>query len=206
MHKGTLFIISAPSGAGKTSLIRCAIEGLDNVSVSISHTTRLPRPSESDGINYHFISQLEFDAMAKRSEFLEYAEVHGNCYGTSRDSVEKILFKGRDIVLEIDWQGANQVRGIFDNCCSVFILPPSKDELQRRLIKRGQDNENIIKKRLSAAQEEMKHYKEADFIIVNDDFQKSCSRLKAILGKHTECIATNTEDSQFNVLLSNLLS
>ena len=206
MHKGTLFIISAPSGAGKTSLIRCAIEGLDNVSVSISHTTRLPRPSESDGINYHFISQLEFDAMAKRSEFLEYAEVHGNCYGTSRDSVEKILFKGRDIVLEIDWQGANQVRGIFDNCCSIFILPPSKDELQRRLIKRGQDNENIIKKRLSAAQEEMKHYKEADFIIVNDDFQKSCSRLKAILGKHTECIATNTEDSQFNVLLSNLLS
>ena len=206
MHKGTLFIISAPSGAGKTSLIRCAIEGLDNVSVSISHTTRLPRPSESDGINYHFISKLEFDAMAKRSEFLEYAEVHGNCYGTSRDSVEKILFKGRDIVLEIDWQGANQVRGIFDNCCSVFILPPSKDELQRRLIKRGQDNENIIKKRLSAAQEEMKHYKEADFIIVNDDFQKSCSRLKAILGKHTECIATNTEDSQFNVLLSNLLS
>lgn len=206
MHKGTLFIISAPSGAGKTSLIRCAIEGLDNVSVSISHTTRLPRPSESDGINYHFISKLEFDAMAKRSEFLEYAEVHGNCYGTSRDSVEKILFKGRDIVLEIDWQGANQVRGIFDNCCSVFILPPSKDELQRRLIKRGQDNENIIKKRLSAAQEEMKHYKEADFIIVNDDFQTSCSRLKAILGKHTECIATNTEDSQFNVLLSNLLS
>ena len=206
MHKGTLFIISAPSGAGKTSLIRCAIEGLDNVSVSISHTTRLPRPSESDGINYHFISKLEFDAMAKRSEFLEYAEVHGNCYGTSRDSVEKILFKGRDIVLEIDWQGANQVRGIFDNCCSIFILPPSKDELQRRLIKRGQDNENIIKKRLSAAQEEMKHYKEADFIIVNDDFQTSCSRLKAILGKHTECIATNTEDSQFNVLLSNLLS
>ena len=206
MHKGTLFIISAPSGAGKTSLIRCAIEGLDNVSVSISHTTRLPRPSESDGINYHFISKLEFDAMAKRSEFLEYAEVHGNCYGTSRDSVEKILFKGRDIVLEIDWQGANQVRGIFDNCCSVFILPPSKDELQRRLIKRGQDNENIIKKRLSAAQEEMKHYKEADFIIVNDDFQTSCSRLKAILGKHTECISTNTEDSQFNVLLSNLLS
>ena len=206
MHKGTLFIISAPSGAGKTSLIRCAIEGLDNVSVSISHTTRLPRPSESDGINYHFISQLEFDAMAKRSEFLEYAEVHGNCYGTSRDSVEKILFKGRDIVLEIDWQGANQVRGIFDNCCSVFILPPSKDELQRRLIKRGQDNENIIKKRLSAAQEEMKHYKEADFIIVNDDFQTSCSRLKAILEKHTECIATNTEESQFNVLLSNLLS
>ena len=206
MHKGTLFIISAPSGAGKTSLIRCAIEGLDNVSVSISHTTRLPRPSESDGINYHFISKLEFDAMAKRSEFLEYAEVHGNCYGTSRDSVEKILFKGRDIVLEIDWQGANQVRGIFDNCCSIFILPPSKDELQRRLIKRGQDNENIIKKRLSAAQEEMKHYKEADFIIVNDDFQTSCSRLKAILGKHTECISTNTEDSQFNVLLSNLLS
>ena len=206
MHKGTLFIISAPSGAGKTSLIRCAIKGLDNVSVSISHTTRLPRPSESDGINYHFISQLEFDAMAKRSEFLEYAEVHGNCYGTSRDSVEKILFKGRDIVLEIDWQGANQVRGIFDNCCSVFILPPSKDELQRRLIKRGQDNESIIKKRLSAAQEEMKHYKEADFIIVNDDFQKSCSRLKAILEKHTECIATNTEESQFNVLLSNLLS
>lgn len=206
MHKGTLFIISAPSGAGKTSLIRCAIKGLDNVSVSISHTTRLPRPSESDGINYHFISKLEFDAMAKRSEFLEYAEVHGNCYGTSRDSVEKILFKGRDIVLEIDWQGANQVRGIFDNCCSVFILPPSKDELQRRLIKRGQDNENIIKKRLSAAQEEMKHYKEADFIIVNDDFQTSCSRLKAILGKHTECIATNTEESQFNVLLSNLLS
>jgi len=206
MHKGTLFIISAPSGAGKTSLIRCAIEGLDNVSVSISHTTRLPRPSESDGINYHFISQLEFDAMAKRSEFLEYAEVHGNCYGTSRDSVEKILFKGRDIVLEIDWQGANQVRGIFDNCCSIFILPPSKDELQRRLIKRGQDNENIIKKRLSAAQEEMKHYKEADFIIVNDDFQTSCSKLKAILGKHAECIATNNEDSQFNVLLSNLLS
>ena len=206
MHKGTLFIISAPSGAGKTSLIRCAIKGLDNVSVSISHTTRLPRPSESDGINYHFISQLEFDAMAKRSEFLEFAEVHGNCYGTSRDSVEKLLFKGSDIVLEIDWQGANQVRKIFDNCCSVFILPPSKDELQRRLIKRGQDNENIIKKRLSAAQEEMKHYKEADFIIVNDDFQTSCSRLKAILGKHTECIATNTEDSQFNVLLSNLLS
>ena len=109
-------------------------------------------------------------------------------------------------MLEIDWQGANQVREIFNNCCSVFILPPSKDELQRRLIKRGQGNENIIKNRLSAAQEEMKHYKEADFIIVNDDFQTSCSRLKAILGNHTESIATNNEDSQFDLLLSNLLS
>ena len=206
MCKGTLFIISAPSGAGKTSLIKCALESLDNVSVSISHTTRLPRPGELDGINYHFISKHEFDYMRKRSKFLEYAEVHGNYYGTSRDYVEKILLKGDDAVLEIDWQGANQVREIFDNCCSIFILPPSKEELRRRLFKRGQDQENIIRKRVAAAQEEMTHYNEADFIIINDDFQTSCGRLKAILGKHSDCKPTNYADPLLDRLLSDLLS
>ena len=206
MCKGTLFIISAPSGAGKTSLIKCALETLDNVSVSISHTTRLPRPGELDGINYHFISKHEFNYMRKRSKFLEYAEVHGNYYGTSRDCVEKILLKGNDAVLEIDWQGANQVREIFDNCCSIFILPPSKEELRRRLFKRGQDRENIIRKRVAAAQEEMTHYNEADVIIINDDFQTSCGRLKAILGKHSDCKPTNYADPLLDRLLSDLLS
>ena len=206
MSEGTLFIISAPSGAGKTSLIKCALKGLDNVSVSISHTTRLPRPGESNGINYHFISQYEFESMKMKSKFLECAQVHGNYYGTSRDCVEKILLKGGDVVLEIDWQGANQVREIFDNCCSIFILPPSKDDLRRRLIKRGQDEEDTIKKRVAAAQEEMSHYSEADFIIVNEDFQASCGRLKAILEKQCDYNSTKSADQKLNILLSDLLS
>ena len=200
------FVISAPSGAGKTSLVKALIDQKANCRAAISHTTRPKRSEEIDGKDYYFVTENEFSEIAAKGGFLESAKVFDYSYGTSVEEAQRIKQSGMTLILEIDWQGANQVRGIFDNCCSVFILPPSKDELQRRLIKRGQDNENIIKKRLSAAQEEMKHYKEADFIIVNDDFQTSCSRLKAILGKHTECIATNTDDSQFNVLLSNLLS
>ena len=181
MAKGTLFIISAPSGAGKTSLVAEILAQVDNIQASISHTTRACRPGEQDGINYHFVTQQQFVSMIEDNAFLEHAEVFGNFYGTSQDWVEKTLSQGSDVILEIDWQGAEQIRSKFADSRSIFILPPSKQALQERLNGRGQDNAEVIEKRIAAATEEMSHYVEADYLVINDDFSTALSQLEAII-------------------------
>ena len=181
MAIGTLFIISAPSGAGKTSLVTKLLGEMDNIQVSVSHTTRACRPGEQDAINYHFISQQDFESMASDNQFLEYAEVFGNYYGTSKEWVQSTLDKGIDVILEIDWQGAQQVREKFSRQVSIFILPPSKQALVERLKGRGQDEVEVIEKRLAAATEEMSHFAEADYLVVNDDFNTALGQLKSII-------------------------
>lgn len=178
---GTLFVLSAPSGAGKTSLVKALLESTDNLSVSISHTTRAMRPGEQNGVNYHFVSVAEFHGMLDESDFLEHAEVFGNYYGTRRSVVEQTLRTGNDIILEIDWQGAQQIRRIFPEAISIFILPPSREALEARLRGRGQDADDVIQKRLSKAQEEMSHYVEYDFLVINDQFEAALRELQSIV-------------------------
>lgn len=178
---GTLFVLSAPSGAGKTSLVKSLLENTDNLSVSISHTTRAVRPGELQGVNYHFVSVDAFHAMLDHSDFLEHAEVFGNYYGTSRSFVEQTLRQGTDVILEIDWQGAQQIRRIFPEAVSIFILPPSRATLEDRLRGRGQDAEEVIQKRLSKAQDEMSHFVEYDYLVINDRFDIAVAELQAII-------------------------
>ena len=177
---GTLYIISAPSGAGKTSLVAALLEDLPFVRVSVSHTTRAARPGETDGINYHFTDADSFSAMVSRGEFLEHAEVFGNFYGTSHPWVRQTLAQGHDLILEIDWQGAQQVRRLAPDARSIFILPPSITALRQRLNGRGQDNGEIIEQRMRQATTEMSHYVEYDYLIINDDFSVALSELKAV--------------------------
>ena len=181
MALGTLFIISAPSGAGKTSLVSALLERLDNLQVSISHTTRKSRPGEKDGVNYHFVSCEQFEAMVASQQFVEHAEVHGNFYGTSKDWLENSLNQGVDIILEIDWQGAEQVRNKFPRSKSIFILPPSQQALFDRLKGRGQDEDSVIQQRVAAAKEEMSHYADADYLVINDQFEVACQELQTII-------------------------
>lgn len=179
--KGTLFIIAAPSGAGKTSLVKALNEQLNNTDVSISHTTRDPRPDEKDGIAYHFIDEGEFKIMVKENRFLEYAKVFDNYYGTSRDWVEQELAESKNIILEIDWQGALQVKSLLRNSVGIFILPPDYHTLRDRLVGRQNDAEETIERRMSAAREEISHYKEFDYIVINDDFEQALAEIKAII-------------------------
>ena len=181
MAIGTLFIISAPSGAGKTSLVTKLLGEMDNIQVSVSHTTRACRPGEEDAVNYHFVSQAQFETMVAGEQFLEYAEVFGNYYGTSKEWVQSTLDNGIDVILEIDWQGAQQVREKFAHHVSIFILPPSKQALVERLQGRGQDEAAVIEKRIAAATEEMSHYAEADYLVINDDFETALQQLKSII-------------------------
>ncbi|MDA9599093.1 guanylate kinase [bacterium] len=181
MGKGTLFIISAPSGAGKTSLVSEILARMDNIRASVSHTTRACRPGEEDGVNYHFVSQEQFVRMVEGNAFLEHAEVFGNFYGTSEQWVQDTLNSGSDVILEIDWQGAEQVRHKFAQSKSIFILPPSKQALRERLNGRGQDEMQVIEQRIAAATEEMSHYIEADYLVVNDDFDMARHELEAII-------------------------
>lgn len=178
---GTLYVISAPSGAGKTSLVKALLEALDGIEVSVSHTTRAMRPGEVDGRDYHFVDAERFLAMVVEGEFLEHAQVFDNYYGTSKQAVQERLRRGRDVILEIDWQGAQQVRKLFPDCRSIFILPPSKAALRERLTGRGQDSEAIIERRLRDAEADMSHYDEFDFVVVNDDFEQALSELRAIV-------------------------
>jgi guanylate kinase len=178
---GTLFVLSAPSGAGKTSLVKSLLESTDNLCVSISHTTRAMRPGEDDGVNYHFVSVDAFKAMLDESDFLEHAEVFGNFYGTSRSFVEQTLKTGKDVILEIDWQGAQQIRRIFPESISIFILPPSREALESRLRGRGQDPEPVIQTRLSKAKEEMSHFVEYDYLVINDQFDQALTQLRSII-------------------------
>lgn len=177
---GTLYTVSAPSGAGKTSLVKALIESTEQIQVSVSHTTRPMRPGEIDGINYHFVSNEDFNAMLAEDAFLESAKVFDNQYGTSRSWVEETLQQGIDVILEIDWQGAEQIKKMLP-CTAVFILPPSKEELESRLTNRGQDDSDIIAKRMSEAQSEMSHYPSADFLVINDDFDTALGDLRALI-------------------------
>jgi guanylate kinase len=181
MAKGTLFIISAPSGAGKTSLVAEILAQINNIQASISHTTRDCRPGEKNGINYHFVDRQQFVTMIDNNAFLEHAEVFGNFYGTSQEWVKATLDTGIDVILEIDWQGAEQVRSKFAESQSIFILPPSKQALRERLNDRGQDHAEVIEKRIAAATEEMSHYVEADYLVINDDFALALQQLKSII-------------------------
>lgn len=176
---GTLFIVSAPSGAGKTTLVRKLMERDPGIRHSISYTTRPPRPAERNGHDYHFIDIPTFLAMRERGDFLEWAEVHGNFYGTSRTWLLDEMRAGRDTLLEIDWQGAQQVRALMPQAVSIFIVPPSIGELERRLRGRGQDSEDVIQRRVAAALGELRHVDEFDFVIINNDLQEALDDLAA---------------------------
>lgn len=185
---GNLFTISAPSGAGKTSLVNALLPTLADVQVSISHTTRAKRPGEVEGVNYHFVALNEFQRMIEQGDFLESAEVFGNRYGTSQRWVKETLAQGIDVILEIDWQGAEQVRRLMPEAVSIFILPPSRSALEQRLNGRGQDSAAIIEQRMKAAIDEMSHYPEGDYVIVNDDFQTALAELRAIFIAERLCL------------------
>ena len=178
---GTLFVVSAPSGAGKTTLVKLLMERDALIRHSVSYTTRAPRPGEQDGREYHFIDVSEFEAMRGRGDFVEWAEVHGNFYGTSRVWLEERMRGGQDMLLEIDWQGAQQVRRLFPEAVTVFILPPSVAELERRLRNRGQDSEDVIQRRVAAALGEMHHVGEFDFAIINNDLRTAFDDLAAVV-------------------------
>ena len=182
MSKGTLYIISAPSGAGKTSLVKGLMaEDASDIMVSISSTTRAIRPGEQEGVDYHFIDKEEFISLVESSAFLEHAKVFDNFYGTSQQHVERELLKGKDVILEIDWQGARQVRKLMQDSQSIFILPPSSAALKKRLQNRGQDEETIIQRRMQEAVNEMSHYAEFDYLVVNDDFDQALQELNCII-------------------------
>ena len=178
--KGTLYVVSAPSGAGKTSLLKAVLAQMPELKLSISHTTRHQRPGETNGVDYHFVSQDEFQQMLDKGSFLEHAEVFGNYYGTSKVWLESQLEQGHDVVLEIDWQGARQVRDIMPDCRSIFILPPSQEELLKRLTGRGQDSDEVIQSRMAEAHREIEHFDEYDYLLINDDFEVACDDLGAI--------------------------
>jgi guanylate kinase len=178
--KATLFIVTAPSGAGKTSLVKALVDSTESLRVSVSHTTRAPRAGEVDGVNYHFIDEEAFSAMRQAEEFFESAEVYGNFYGTSKTWVNEQLALGIDVILEIDWQGAAQVRDQHPSACSIFILPPSLDALTQRLTGRGQDDAETIARRMRQAVAEISHVKEADYILVNDDFDTALAILERL--------------------------
>ena len=181
MNRGKLFIVAAPSGAGKSTLVNALLEREPRISLSISHTTRAPRPGDVDGVQYHFVDRASFEAMVARGDFIEHADVFGNYYGTSRIAVEPILATGRDVLLEIDWQGAAQVRRAMPESVSIFILPPSRAELERRLRARATDSEATIEKRLAASREEIAHAHEFNCIVVNDRFEDAVAALQAIV-------------------------
>ena len=203
-ERGILWIISAPSGAGKTSLARALVAATPQLRTSVSYTTRPPRPGESEGTDYHFVPMEAFTAMAERGEFLEYARVHGNGYGTSEPWVKSQLFAGTDCLLEIDWQGARQVRErLPGQAVSIFILPPSVAALAERLRGRGQDSETVIARRLAAAREELLHYDEFDYLVVNDHFQDALADLQSIV--HAEHLRLGYQQHAQHQRLKSLL-
>ncbi len=180
-NTGTLYIFSAPSGAGKTSLVKALLAEMEGIEVSVSHTTRAMRPGEQDGVDYHFISKDEFENKVEADAFLEHAQVFDNFYGTARSSIEARLAAGADVILEIDWQGAQQVRAWKSGAVSVFILPPSRAALEQRLRGRGQDSEEIIARRMRDAVSETSHYAEFDYLVINDQFELALHDLQAIV-------------------------
>ncbi len=200
---GTLYTVSAPSGAGKTSLVNALIKRCGGLQVSVSHTTRPMRPAEKEGVNYHFVSENVFVDMLNRAEFLEHAQVFGNLYGTSRIWLEKQLERGFDVILEIDWQGARQVKLLLPETQSIFILPPSRQALQERLSLRGQDDLSVIEGRMNAAVAEMSHYVESDFLVVNKDFDQALDELQCIVA--SQRLRTARQQEILPSMLQNLL-
>lgn len=181
MAKGNLFVITAPSGAGKTSLVSALVDSQPNICVSVSHTTRAPRPGEKNGINYHFVSNEAFIEMLGQGEFLESAEVYGHRYGTSQTWVNEKLNNGTNVILEIDWQGAAQIRNLNPKACFIFILPPSLESLRARLEKRGQDDTDTIEARMRQAVSVIAHVAAADYVVVNEEFDAALEDIKAII-------------------------
>lgn len=205
--KGTLYIISSPSGAGKSSLLRALFEQHNNdnsMYLSVSHTTRPPRPGEVDHVHYHFVTVDEFKNLIDRQAFYEWAQVFDKYYGTSRELVQQALQNGQDVFLDIDWQGARQMRKMEPEAKSIFILPPSLEELRQRLVKRAQDSEEVIANRMNKAQREISHYNEYDYCLINDDFDQTLNDLWSIINanRHTRVILENNEGE----ILKNLLA
>lgn len=207
MSQGNLYILSAPSGAGKSSLIAALLgkNTAQKMMVSVSHTTRQPRPGEENGVHYHFVDVAEFELLIEQGAFLEYAKVFGgNYYGTSLPAIEKNLAAGIDVFLDIDWQGAQQIREKVPSVKSIFILPPSLAELEQRLIGRGQDSTEVIAERMSKAMDEISHYNEYDYVIVNDDFEQALADLQSIL--RAEKLTLAYQESQNRTLIQELLA
>lgn len=201
---GTLYILSAPSGAGKTSLVKALLQQDADVVVSVSHTTRDMRPGEQDGVDYNFVTMDAFNALIEQGQFLEYAEVFGNKYGTSQQWVRDQLEAGRDVILEIDWQGAEQVRRLMPEAVTVFILPPSRAALRERLNARGQDSEDIIDGRMAEAISEMSHYPEYDYLLINDDFAQALDELASLFKARR--LRQGAQQQKQAALLTDLLS
>ncbi|MFC4528808.1 guanylate kinase [Dyella halodurans] len=202
--EGTLFVVAAPSGAGKSTLVNALLEREPAISLSISHTTRPPRPGELYGRHYYFVERVAFEREVAEGIFLEHAEVHGNLYGTSRTTVSELLEQGRDVLLEIDWQGARQIRQSKPDCVSVFILPPSRAELERRLRGRGSDSAEVIARRLHNSREEIAHAHEFDYVIVNDRFEDALADLQAIV--HAVRLRTSLQWQRHEALIAELLA
>lgn len=201
---GKLFIITAASGTGKTSLVKELLATTDNLTVSISHTTRQPRPAENDGEHYHFVDKATFESLISQSAFLEYAQVFENYYGTSRQAVETLLNQGVDVILEIDWQGALQVKEKFSDAVMIFILPPTRNALQSRLSNRGQDSDEVIQKRLAGSITEMRQYDKFDYVVINDDFAVALSDLQSIIKTHR--LSTKVQQQRNAKLIADLFA
>ncbi|MEG3760003.1 guanylate kinase [Pseudoalteromonas carrageenovora] len=201
--RGNLFILSAPSGAGKSSLITALLKKHDDMKVSVSHTTRSPRPGEENAVHYHFVSADEFKALIAIDDFFEWAKVFDNYYGTSKQAIESQLDAGIDVFLDIDWQGAQQVRKIMPSVQTIFILPPSKEELEQRLNNRGQDSAEVIAGRMAQAQSETSHYNEYDFVVVNDEFDTALSDIETIV--MAQRLTLKAQQNRHQNLLSSLL-
>ncbi len=204
MSLGNIFIVSAPSGAGKTSLVRALLDADAQVKLSISYTTRAPRPGEVEGEHYHFCDEATFLEMLARGDFLESAEVYGNRYGTSQRWIESELAKGRDVLLEIDWQGAQQVRKLMPQAIAIFILPPSVAALEQRLKGRAQDASEVIARRIASARADISHFSEFDYVIINDDFVTAAHELQAVVRASRLTLAKQT--ARHEALFRNLLA
>ncbi len=202
--QGTLFIITAASGTGKTSLVKELLATTDNLKVSISHTTRQPRPAEADGVHYYFTDKAAFEQLIAEGAFFEYAEVFGNYYGTSKQAVDDLLNQGIDVILEIDWQGALQVKEKSPQAVMIFILPPSRDALRSRLSNRGQDSSDVIQTRLAGAVTEMKNYHHFDYVVINDDFSTALGDLQTII--KAQRLTLTQQAARQNALIESLLS
>ncbi|AOT06977.1 guanylate kinase [Pseudoalteromonas luteoviolacea] len=204
MTRGNLFILSAPSGAGKSSLIKALLDKQANIKVSVSHTTRSPRPGENNGEHYHFVTVEAFKALIEKGDFFEWAQVFENYYGTSKQAIEDQLNNGIDVFLDIDWQGARQVRSLMPEVKTIFILPPSQSELEQRLNNRGQDSQEVIAARMSEAKSESSHYDEFDYVIVNDDFETALTELEHIVVAAR--LQTKAQQARHKALIAELLA